>query len=87
MLGHLALDAFGYSADIREQSMKDIELFGQLLDALLKTFVVAHKQFDFFFRLAGAQFGLLARFTHGDIVALPTAAVLVCPLVGAFASA
>ena len=87
MFGHLALYTLRHSAHICEQRVQDVELFRQLFDAFLQTFVIAHQKFDFFFRFTRSQFGLFARFPHRDVVALATAAVLVRTLIGPFTSA
>ena len=87
VFSHLALDAFRDSAHIGEQSVEDVELFRQLFDAFLETFVISHQKFDFFFRFSRAKFRLFPRFSHRDVVPLPTATVLVRPLISSFTSA
>lgn len=87
VFGHLALDALRHSAHIGEQSVQDVELFRQLLHALLQPLVVPYQQFDFLFRLSRAQLRLFAGLPHGDVVPLATPPVLVRPLVGPLASA
>lgn len=86
LAAQFALEIVRQAADVVEQGVQDAELFGQLVDALLKALVVAQQHLHPLLCLAGSHFGLLARLSHGDVVALPAPAVLVRALVRPFSA-
>lgn len=75
--GDLGVDTLGGNANVGEQGLEDIELFGQHIDFLAEGVVLSGQLRHLLLGLSAPDLRLLATLADGYIVAFPTLLVLI----------